>query len=71
MDVERTPGIILFYDPKKGYGYLRLTGTLEEFHFRHKNLKAGPVTGGDAVTFVLRQGSQGYYADEILPVGLT
>jgi hypothetical protein len=31
-------GIIIFYLPEKGYGYLRLDGTREEFHFRAKNV---------------------------------
>ncbi len=56
---------IIFYDPARGYGYLRLHGTYEEFHFRRANLKAGPVAKGDLVRFVLREGKQGYFADEV------
>lgn len=69
--MERTPGIIIFYDPEKGYGYLRLAGTLEEFHFRRGNLAEGPVAKGDTVTFVLREGRQGYFADEVRRASLT
>jgi len=69
--MERAPGIVVFYDPEKGYGYLRLAGTLEEFHFRRGNLADGLVVKGDAVTFVLRQGRQGYFADEVKRAGMT
>lgn len=58
-------GEIIFYLPAKGYGYLRLRGTREEFHFRAKNLLSDTVTAGDHVTFVLRDGRQGYFADEV------
>ena len=63
--VEKLPGTIIFYLPAKGYGYLRLSGTREEFHFRSANLIGAPVRAGDAVRFVLRQGRQGYYADAV------
>lgn len=59
------PGLVIFYDPEKGYGYLRLEGTREEFHFRRVNLADGPVRKGDAVTFVLREGRSGWFADGV------
>ena len=65
-----SPGQIIFYDPERGYGYLRLTGTLEEFHFRRANLADGPVRKGDAVTFILREGRQGYFADAVRKVAV-
>jgi cold shock CspA family protein len=58
-------GIILFYLPEKGYGYLRLLDTREEFHFRDKNVLAAGLRKGDVVNFRLREGRQGYFADEI------
>lgn len=58
-------GIIIFYLPDKGYGYLRLIGTHEEFHFRAKNMLEEGLTKGDMVRFKLKEGRQGYYADEI------
>lgn len=61
---------VLFYLTDKGYGYLRLAGTREEFHFRAKNLLVDKVVAGDVVTFVLRKGKQGYYADGITKAGL-
>lgn len=63
--IQSSPGLVIFYDPEKGYGYLRLTGTREEFHFRRANLTDGPVKKGDAVTFLLREGKQGWFADGI------
>ena len=57
-------GIIQVYLPAKGYGYIRLPDTREEFFFKTKNLRE-PVARGDYVRFVLREGAQGWYADEI------
>lgn len=57
-------GIIIFYLPEKGYGYLRVPDTREEFHFRKDNLQT-PVRAGDHVSFVLKQNRQGYFADQI------
>ena len=57
-------GVILFYLPDKGYGYLRIPGTREEFHFRKENLLQ-PVQAGDQVSFLLKQQRHGYFADQI------
>lgn len=64
-------GIILFYLVDKGYGYLRLHGTHEEFHFRAKNVLAPGLKKGDMVKFQLKQGRQGYFADEISLAGIS
>lgn len=63
-------GTVIFYLPAKGYGYLRLLGTREEFHFRTKNLAVDGLVAGDTVVFTLKEGKQGYYADEIKKAGL-
>lgn len=63
-------GTIVFYLPERGYGYLRLQGSLEEFHFRKQNLRVATVTRGDLVRFVLREGRQGWYADAIEAAGI-
>jgi len=63
-------GLILFYLPAKGYGYLRLEGTREEFYFQAKNVLEQVLRKGDLVQFRLRQGRQGYFADEIVKVKL-
>ena len=66
MSEETTAtGQIVFYAADQGYGYLRLTDSLEEFHFRTRNLAAGPVSKGDPVTFLLRQNRQGWFADRV------
>ena len=65
--LTRSPGRIVFYLPERGTGYLRLEGTLEEFHFRRQNLREGTamVQKGDLVYFTLCEGRGGYYADDI------
>lgn len=70
MDPAPSLGTVIFYLPDRGYGYLRLRGSLEEFHFRRRNLRVPTVRKGELVRFVLRRGSQGYYADAIEPAGL-
>ena len=63
-------GRVIFYLQDKGTGYLRLEGTREEFHFRRKNITSGELKKGDLVYFSLREGKQGWYADEIMKAGL-
>lgn len=63
-------GTIIFYLPEKGYGYLRLLDTREDFHFRDKNLLVSTVNAGDLVSFELKEGKQGYFADRIQKTGL-
>lgn len=63
-------GTILFYLADKGYGYLRLAGTREEFHFQRKNILVAQLAAGDLVSFELRESRQGYYADRIQKKGL-
>ncbi len=63
-------GIIVFYLPEKGYGYLRLLDTKEDFHFREENLLCGSVTAGELVSFELKQGRQGYFADKVRKSGM-
>ena len=58
-------GELIFYLPDKGYGYVRLAGTREEFHFRTKNLRYDQPRAGDLVRFVLKATKQGYFADGI------
>ncbi|CAH0998840.1 hypothetical protein LEM8419_00155 [Neolewinella maritima] len=67
---DYSPGIIVFYLPDKGYGYVRLADTREEFHFRRQHLRVDSVQRGDRVRFILRQGRQGYFADAIEPAGV-
>ncbi|MEL7221173.1 MAG: hypothetical protein AAGJ93_07635 [Bacteroidota bacterium] len=64
MPLSSYTGIIVFYLPAKGYGYLRIPDTREEFHFKSSSLSQ-IVKAGDYVRFKLKQNKQGYFADEI------
>ncbi len=66
----RQPGVILFYLAEKGQGYLRLVGTAEEFFFTTRQLQCLSVRKGDLVTFIPREGRNGYFADAIMAAGL-
>lgn len=63
-------GVIVFYLADKGYGYLRLRDTQEEFHFRAKNTLSEGLKAGDMVKFQLKEGRQGYYADRVELLGI-
>lgn len=63
-------GVIIFFLPERGYGYLRLEGTREEFHFRTRNVRSPSLKKGDLVRFYLRQDRGGYYADEVRLAGI-
>jgi cold shock CspA family protein len=67
MDTVTYTGIIIFFLPAKGYGYLRIPDTREEFHFKSASLSQA-VKAGDYVRFKLKQNKQGYFADEIEPL---
>ncbi|MEL7425676.1 MAG: hypothetical protein AAFN81_21980 [Bacteroidota bacterium] len=69
MSPNTLTGTIVFYLAEKGYGYVRVPDTREEFRFRSTNLLA-PVQAGDWVSFVLKQHKKDYFADEIRPVGI-
>lgn len=64
-------GVIIFYLSDKGYGYLRLRGTQEEFHFRRKNVVTVDLKKGDIVTFELRESRQGYFAEGVTKAGIS
>jgi len=49
---------------RKGYGYVRVPETREEFHFRKKAL-AQPVKKGDQVEFEIKENKQGLFAVRI------
>ena len=70
MDSSGSPGVVVFYLADKGYGYVRLEDTREEFHFRAANVVGRPPRKGDRVRFVLRRGRQGYFADAVTVVGV-
>lgn len=57
-------GIVQFFLAQKGYGYIRVPETREEFYFHRKNLR-GTVSDGDTVSFVIREDKHGLYAAEV------
>lgn len=60
-------GIIQFYLKNRGFGYIRVPETGEEFHFAKKNLLE-EIKDKDTVTFELKKTKHGFYADEISKV---
>ncbi len=61
-------GIVQFFLERKGYGYIRVPETREEFYVQRRHLKA-PVYKGDKVRFVIREDKLGLYAAEVERVG--
>jgi len=57
-------GIIQFFMERKGFGYVRVPETREEFHFRKKALQS-PVKKGDRVSFEIKENKQGLFAVQI------
>lgn len=60
-------GRVQFYIKAKGYGYIRVKDTFEEFHFRKKNLKTA-VEDGDKVEFEVGKNEQGLFAKNVTKV---
>ena len=57
-------GIVQFYVTKKGYGYIRVPETREEF-FIHKKHLLSPIQKGDVVTFEIGEDKQGMFAKNV------
>ena len=64
-------GTILFYLADKRYGYLRLEGTREEFHFRAADLAFSDPKAGDLVRFTILENRKGIFAKNIQRAGIT
>ena len=54
-------GIVQFFIKEKGYGYIRVPESREEFYVRQKHLQ-DHIEKGDRVRFDLREDRQGMYA---------
>lgn len=61
-------GIIQFYIRSKGYGYIRVDTSHEEFHFRERHLLSA-IEDGDAVEFEIGEDSGGFFAKAIQKIG--
>ncbi|HKK78123.1 MAG TPA: cold shock domain-containing protein [Phaeodactylibacter sp.] len=57
-------GIIQFFLADKGYGYIRVPESREEF-FVHRKQLLQPVERGMKVQFTIRENKQGAYAAEV------
>ncbi|MCB0565347.1 MAG: cold shock domain-containing protein [Phaeodactylibacter sp.] len=57
-------GIVQFFLEQKGYGYIRVPETREEFYVHQRHLKV-PVKKGDRVRFVIQEDQQGLYAAKV------
>lgn len=57
-------GIVQFFLQDKGYGYIRVAATREEFHVRAADLETA-VQRGDWVTFEIEERKQGYVAIQV------
>lgn len=59
-------GIVQFFLEKKGYGYIRVPETREEFYVHRRHLSE-PVKKGDVVFFDIKENKQGLYAAHVRP----
>lgn len=57
-------GQVIFFLQKRGYGYIRQSDSLEEFHVHHKNLLM-PIKDGDFVEFEIKKSKQGLIAVKV------
>jgi len=57
-------GVVQFFLEDKGYGYIRVLETREEFFVPRRELRQ-PIERGMRVQFRLRENKQGFYAAEV------
>ncbi|MGK0364939.1 MAG: CspA family cold shock protein [Saprospiraceae bacterium] len=57
-------GIIQFYLKDRGFGYIRIPETGEEYHFAQKNLTE-EIENKDEVEFEVKKTKKGFYAANI------
>jgi len=57
-------GIVQFFLADKGYGYIRVPESREEF-FVHRKQLMQPVARGTKVRFIVRENKQGAFAAEV------
>ena len=60
-------GIVQFFDAKKGYGYIRVPESRQEYYVHKKQLKT-PVKKGDQVSFQIGEDKNGLYACNVKPI---
>lgn len=57
-------GIVQYFLKTKGYGYIRVSETREEFYVHKKNLLE-PIQKGDIVEFEIAENKHGMYAIKV------
>lgn len=57
-------GLVTFFIPEKGYGYIRNPATREEFYVSAKHL-VEPIQKGDRVQFEIGENKQGLFARNV------
>ena len=60
-------GIVQFFLKKRGFGYIQIPITKEEFYVRQRDL-VSPIADKDKVHFVVREDKQGLFAVEVKKV---
>jgi len=64
MEVKMKKGVVQFFIEKKGYGYIRVPETREEFFVHRRHLKE-PVKKGDVVRFEVKEDKNGLFATHV------
>ncbi|MFK7934253.1 MAG: cold-shock protein [Saprospiraceae bacterium] len=57
-------GIVQFFLKRRGFGYIQIPVTKEEFYVRQQDLVT-PIADKDKVHFVVKEGKQGLFAIEV------
>ncbi len=57
-------GVVQFFLIEKGYGYIRVPETKEEFFVEQKHILE-PIKKGDLVSFEIAENKQGLYATQV------
>ena len=57
-------GIVQYYEKEKGYGYIRVQESKEEFYVKQKDLQQ-MIKRGDLVSFDLKEDRHGVYASDV------
>lgn len=60
-------GIVQFFLKKRGFGYIQIPVTKEEFYVQQKHLLT-PIVDKDKVHFVVKEDQQGLFATEVKKV---
>ena len=68
--MESSLGTIIYFLPERGYGFLRLHGTREEFHFRAGGARVPVFRAGQLVRFTLQRTGRGWEAVNVVPAGM-